>query len=102
MHVQYTHSDPGTEQDFGEGTGPIHNLTCQQTDCEQVILTLTTSCSHSQDVGVRCQPYSVACEAEINERISSLTTAIPRECPIQPPTSSTEANAVTTCSNHYA
>ncbi len=92
-----THSDPGTDYGFGEGTGPIHTLTCQQTDCEQVILTSTTSCSHSQDVGVRCESYNEACTTDSRDEIT------PRECPthcnigstketITTPTEATEAN----------
>ncbi len=78
---------------YRSGTGAIFDLVCRQpqpanaTDCARTVLR-PSQCSHSQDLGVRCQPYLAACEADCNERISSLTTAIPRECPTQPPTSS--------------
>ncbi len=81
---------------FGEGTGTIFDLVCppsaDSTNCVRTVLQPSRCSSHSQDLGVRCESYNEACAAEIKEALSSLTTAIPRECPpIQPPTSPTEA-----------
>ncbi len=49
---------------YGEGTGPVYTIPCNASDCQFIS---NTQCDHSQDLGVKCESYTDACEAEIKE-----------------------------------
>lgn len=84
------------------GSGSVYNITCSNNtiDCRRTQVT-PSNCNHLLDFGVRCQTYlegyRATCDAEINKRLSSLTTALPPESPTQPATITTNLTEMTQC-----
>ncbi|XP_064397913.1 uncharacterized protein LOC135344604 isoform X1 [Halichondria panicea] len=63
---------------FGEGSGPLYNITCPSTgiddqECIPIITTASSRCNHSTDVGVRCLPFIDVCPVPVNEIIVTVT-----------------------------
>ncbi|XP_064397919.1 neurotrypsin-like isoform X4 [Halichondria panicea] len=66
-----------TFSNFGEGSGPLYNITCPSTgsddqECVPIITSAPSRCNHSMDVGVRCLPFTDACEVP-SQGVSSTT-----------------------------
>ncbi len=74
----YAHID-ATISNFGEGSGPLYDITCPSTgsDDQECVPTLTSApsrCNHSMDVGVRCLSYEDAYVAAAKEATTMQTT----------------------------
>ncbi len=75
-----------TALNFGKGTGPVYDMSCQMPETDKCNLIITqSSCAHSMDVGVRCLPFTDACPVPVSE----LTATTP-PCNCQQPTTPTQ------------
>ncbi len=68
-----------TISSFGEGSGPLYNITCPNTgsddqECIPIITSALSRCNHSMDVGVRCLSYKDAYAAVVKEAPTTQTT----------------------------
>ncbi len=66
-----------TIKNFEEGSGPLYDITCPSTgsddqECVPIIISAPLRCNHSMDVGVRCLPFTDACEVP-SQGVSSTT-----------------------------
>ncbi|XP_064397361.1 soluble scavenger receptor cysteine-rich domain-containing protein SSC5D-like [Halichondria panicea] len=89
-----------TLSNFGEGSGPLYDITCPSTgsedqECIPMIRSAPSSCTHSMDVGVRCLPFTDACAVPINE-VTVTTTAQQPPTPTPPSSTLTIAKSTTT------
>ncbi len=67
-----------TLSNFGEGSGPLYNITCpsmgsDDLECIPIITTAPSSCAHSMDVGVKCLPFADVCQVLDSEVIVRVT-----------------------------
>ena len=71
-----------TLSNFGEGSGPLCDITCPSTgsndqECILIITSAPSRCNHLMDVGVRCLPFTDACAVSVNEIIVTVTAQQP-------------------------
>ncbi|XP_064397907.1 deleted in malignant brain tumors 1 protein-like isoform X2 [Halichondria panicea] len=80
-----------TISNFGEGSGPLYDITCRNTEsddheCTPIITSAPSRCSHSMDVGVRCLPFIDVCPVPVNEIIVTVTAYDCQQLPTPTPT----------------
>ncbi|XP_064397940.1 scavenger receptor cysteine-rich domain superfamily protein-like [Halichondria panicea] len=78
-----------TLSNFGEGSGPLCDITCPSTgsndqECILIITSAPSRCNHLMDVGVRCLPFTDACAVSVNEIIVTVTAQQPPTPTLKP------------------